>query len=125
MDIVISPSSDYPIYRQIEENIKTEILNHKLEKNTLLPYIRQLACDLNVSVITVKKAYEELEHSGFIYSFPGKGFYVSEMSENQIDIIKKKIAANTLQKQIEYLKSLGVEREDILSIIKENLSCYD
>lgn len=63
MDIVISPSSDYPIYRQIEENIKTEILNHKLEKNTLLPSIRQLACDLNVSVITVKKAYEELEHN--------------------------------------------------------------
>ena len=125
MDIVISPSSDYPIYRQIEENIKTEILNSKLEKNTLLPSIRQLACDLNVSVITVKKAYEALEHSGFIYSFPGKGFYVSEMSENQIDIIKKKIAANTLQKQIEYLKSLGVESEDILSIIKENLSCYD
>lgn len=47
------------------------------------------------------------------------------MSENQIDIIKKKIAANTLQKQIEYLKSLGVEKDDILSIIKENLSCYE
>lgn len=80
---------------------------------------------MNVSVITVKKAYEELEHNGFIYSFPGKGFYVSEMSENQIDIIKKKIAANTLQKQIEYLKALGVEKDDILSIINENLSCYD
>lgn len=125
MNIVISPSSDYPIYRQIEESIKIEILNHKLEMNTLLPSIRQLACELNVSVITVKKAYEELEHDGFIYSFPGKGFYVSEMNEKQIDIIKKKIASNILQKQIEYLKSLGVDKDDILSIIKENLSCYD
>lgn len=125
MDIIISPSSDYPIYRQIEESIKTEILNHKLEMNTLLPSIRQLACDLNVSVITVKKAYEELEHNGFIYSFPGKGFYVSEMSEKQIDIIKKKIAACTLHKQIDYLKSLGIDKDDILSIIKENISCED
>lgn len=118
MDILITPTSDLPIYRQIEESIKTEILNGKVEQNTLLPSIRQLACDLNVSVITVKKAYEDLEQDGFVYSFPGKGFYVSEMSEEQIKIIKKKIAENTIIKQIDYLKSLGIDSDEILTIIK-------
>lgn len=122
MDILITPTSDLPIYRQIEESIKTEILNGKIEQNTLLPSIRQLACDLNISVITVKKAYEDLEHDGFIYSFPGKGFYVSEMSDEQIKIIKKKITENTIMKQIDYLKSLGVNNDEILSIINTKLS---
>ncbi len=122
MDILITPTSDLPIYRQIEESIKTEILNGKIEQNTLLPSIRQLACDLNVSVITVKKAYEDLEHDGFIYSFPGKGFYISEMSDEQIKIIKKKITENTIMKQIDYLKSLGVNNDEILSIINAKLS---
>ncbi len=122
MDILITPTSDLPIYRQIEESIKTEILNGKVEQNTLLPSIRQLACDLNVSVITVKKAYEDLEQDGFVYSFPGKGFYVSEMSEEQIKIIKKKIAENTIIKQIDYLKSLGIDNDEILTIIKGRIN---
>lgn len=122
MDILITPTSDLPIYKQIEESIKTEILNGKVEQNTLLPSIRQLACDLNVSVITVKKAYEDLEQDGFIYSFPGKGFYVSEMSEEQIKIIKKKIAENTIIKQIDYLKSLGIDNDEILTIIKGRIN---
>lgn len=122
MDILITPTSDLPIYKQIEESIKTEILNGKIEQNTMLPSIRQLACDLNVSVITVKKAYEDLEQDGFIYSFPGKGFYVSEMNEKQVEIIKKKIAENTMSKQIDYLKSLGVDDDEILNIIREKLT---
>ncbi len=122
MDILITPTSDLPIYKQIEESIKTEILNGKVEQNTLLPSIRQLACDLNVSVITVKKAYEDLEQDGFIYSFPGKGFYVSEMSEEQIKIIKKKIAENTIIKQIDYLKSLGIDNDEILTIINGRIN---
>lgn len=122
MDIIITPTSDLPIYKQIEESIKTEILNGKIEKNSLLPSIRQLACDLKVSVITIKKAYEELEHDGFIYSFPGKGFYVSEMSEEQLKLIKQKITENTIMKQIDYLKSLGVNNDEILRIIHAKLS---
>ncbi len=121
MDIIITPVSELPIYRQIEESIKTEILNGKLEQNSLLPSIRQLACDLNVSVITVKKAYEDLEKDGYIYSFPGKGFYVSEMSEKQIKVIKKKIAENTMRKQIDYLRSLGLENDEIMNIISEKI----
>ena len=118
MDIVISPSSDYPIYRQIEENIKTEILNHKLEKNTLLPSIRQLACDLNVSVITVKKAYEELEHSGFIYSFPGKGFYVCEyntdyLKEKQLMMLEKRLG-----ELITDAKQAGLSCEDLKEMVE-------
>ncbi len=121
MDILITTTSDLPIYKQIEETIITEILNGKIVQNTMLPSIRQLACELNVSVITVKKAYENLQQNGFVYSFPGKGFYVSEMSEEQIRIIKKKITENTMIKQIDYLKSLGIDSNEILAIIKDRI----
>ncbi len=122
MDILITTTSDLPIYKQIEETIITEILNGKIVQNTMLPSIRQLACELNVSVITVKKAYENLQQNGFVYSFPGKGFYVSEMSEEQIRIIKKKITENTMIKQIDYLKSLGIDSNEILAIIKDRIN---
>ncbi len=121
MDILITTTSDLPIYKQIEETIITEILNGKIVQNTMLPSIRQLACKLNVSVITVKKAYENLQQNGFVYSFPGKGFYVSEMSEEQIRIIKKKITENTMIKQIDHLKSLGIDSNEILAIIKDRI----
>ncbi len=122
MDILITTTSDLPIYKQIEETIITEILNGKIVQNTMLPSIRQLACELNVSVITVKKAYENLQQNGFVYSFPGKGFYVNEMSEEQIRIIKKKITENTMIKQIDHLKSLGIDSNEILAIIKDRIN---
>ena len=118
MDIVISPSSDYPIYRQIEENIKTEILNHQLEKNTLLPSIRQLACDLNVSVITVKKAYEELEQEGMIYSVPGKGFFVDDpdldyLAEKRTVTIEEELAGWIAKAQ-----AAGLGTEEVYDMIE-------
>lgn len=117
MDIIITPQADEPIYRQIEESIRSQILNRKLTENESLPSIRQLAIELKVSVITVKNAYEALEHDGFIYSFPGKGFYVSPMSEKQLSLIRTKIAEERISRQIEYLKNLGISEEEIFSII--------
>ncbi len=119
MDILITPQSDNPIYRQIEDSIRSQILNRKLKEDSPLPSIRQLAVDLHVSVITVKSAYEELEGDGFIYSFPGKGFYVSPMSEKQVSLIRRKIAEESIAKQITYLKSLGISEEEIRTILNE------
>ncbi len=119
MDILITPQSENPIYRQIEDSIRAQILNRKLKEDSPLPSIRQLAVDLHVSVITVKSAYEELEGDGFIYSFPGKGFYVSPMSEKQVSLIRRKIAEESITKQITYLKSLGISEEEIRTILNE------
>lgn len=76
MYIVLSNSSDLPIYEQIKEQVKTQILSGELSENEMLPSLRQLAKDLKISVLTTTKAYNELEEEGFITSRQGKGFFV-------------------------------------------------
>ena len=77
MNIIINNSSGEPIYSQIEKQIKDDILTNKLTPNEPLPSIRGLAKDLRISVITTKRAYDELEREGFIYTVPGKGSFVN------------------------------------------------
>ena len=74
--IVLSNSSDLPIYEQIKEQVKTQILSGELSENEILPSLRQLAKDLKISVLTTTRAYNELEEEGFITSRQGKGFFV-------------------------------------------------
>ena len=78
MNIVISNKDDRPIYEQITAQMKNMILSGKLEEGSQLPSIRALAKDLRISVITTKRAYEELERDGFIITVAGKGSYVAE-----------------------------------------------
>ena len=82
MNIIISNQSDLPIYEQIAESFKEKILSGELSGGELLPSIRSLAKDLRISVITTKRAYEELEKEGFIYSRAGKGSYISSPQHN-------------------------------------------
>ena len=77
MYILIDNHSGTPIYDQITEQIKAQIINGTLQENQALPSIRGLAKDLHISFITTKRAYEELEKERFIYTVPGKGCYVS------------------------------------------------
>ena len=74
--IVLSNSSDLPIYEQIKEQVITQILSGELSENEMLPSLRQLAKDLKISVLTTTRAYNELEEEGFITSRQGKGFFV-------------------------------------------------
>ena len=76
MYIVLSKRSDLPIYEQIKEQVKTQILSGELSENEMLPSLRQLAKDLKISVLTTTRAYNELEEEGFITSRQGKGFFV-------------------------------------------------
>ena len=76
MNITVQTKSGQPIYEQIERQIKDKILSGELAVGEALPSIRVLAADLKISVITVKRAYEDLEQEGMIYSVQGKGFYV-------------------------------------------------
>ena len=76
MYIVLSNSSDLPIYEQIKEQVKTQILSGELSEYEMLPSLRQLAKDLKISVLTTTRAYNELEEEGFITSRQGKGFFV-------------------------------------------------
>ncbi len=84
MHIVISNTSDLPIYVQIKEQVKEQILSGELEEDEMLPSLRQLAKDLKISVLTTTRAYNELEEEGFITSRQGKGFFVMSSSSNLI-----------------------------------------
>ncbi len=77
MNIIISNQSGKPIYEQIVEQVKALILNGELAEGDALPSLRLLAKDLRISVITTKRAYEELEREGFVSSVPGKGCFVA------------------------------------------------
>lgn len=84
MDILISNSCGRPIYQQIYDQIKTSILSGELREGDMLPSIRALAKDLRISVITTKRAYEELEQGGYIYTAAGKGCFVSQKSSGMV-----------------------------------------
>ena len=84
MDVIISNASTQPIYEQIYTQIKAQILSGALKEGELLPSIRSLAKDLRISVITTKRAYDELEKDGYIYTVAAKGCYVAERNEQLV-----------------------------------------
>lgn len=120
MQIIISNSSKQPIYEQIHEQMKTSILSNELKAGQPLPSMRQLAKDLNVSLITTKRAYEELEKNGFIYSIVGKGSFVSEQNSEMIKEAKMKGIEEQLLTAIRNSKDIGVsltELKELLTIL--------
>lgn len=113
MDIIISNQSATPLYLQISEQMKHLIVTGKLTAGDMLPSIRGLAKDLKVSIITTKKAYEELEEGGFIETLPGKGSYVSTVN---LDILKEAQISKieeSLHDIIESAKKIGLSKEEL------------
>lgn len=84
MDIIISNSSGVPIYEQIEEQIKSQIMTGELAEGDALPSMRVLAKELKISIITTKRAYEDLERDGFIESVTGKGSFVKVINSEMV-----------------------------------------
>ena len=84
MDIIITNNSDYPIYAQIKDQIKTMILNGELKERNALPSMRLLSKELRISIITTKRAYEELEREGYIESYTGKGSFVKGINRERV-----------------------------------------
>jgi len=84
LNIIISNKADTPIYEQIKDQIRSAIIRDDIAENEMLPSIRSLAHDLKISVITTKRAYDELEASGFIATVPGKGCFVLPKNKEQI-----------------------------------------
>ncbi len=118
MDIIISNSSNQPIFEQIKQAIKKAIANNELKENEMLPSIRNLAQDLRISVMTVKRAYDELEQEGFIKTIHGKGSIISAknielLREEQMKEIEKHI-----DKIILISKSSNISKKEILDIFE-------
>ncbi|QOK28132.1 GntR family transcriptional regulator [Cytobacillus oceanisediminis] len=118
MQIIISNSSKEPIYEQITNQIKSSILAGDLQEGTALPSIRQLAKDLQISVITTKRAYEELEKAGFIYSIVGKGSFVAEQNLEVIREKKLKVIEDQLSAVITNSREIGLTFDELQELMK-------
>ena len=118
MQIIISNSSKGPIYEQITNQIKSSILAGDLQEGTALPSIRQLAKDLQISVITTKRAYEELEKAGFIYSIVGKGSFVAEQNLEVIREKKLKVIEEQLSAVITNSREIGLTFDELQELMK-------
>lgn len=125
MKLYIDNKNESPIYSQIYTQIKNQIINGSIAENDLLPSIRTLAKDLKISFITTKRAYDELENEGYIYTIPGKGCYVNKLNSELI----KEENLKKIEKHIEEIKflssSIGLSKKEINEIIKYEMEDYD
>lgn len=117
MDIIISGDSAIPLYEQITSQLKEKILQGKLEQGSMLPSIRALAKELRVSIITVKRAYEELEQEGFVETTPGKGTYVSMDNRERLREIRMSQIEEKLEEAVSSAKNIGMNLEDLIKCI--------
>ncbi len=119
MDIVILNSSDKPIYEQIREQMVEQILNGTLHEGESLPSIRGLAKELEVSVITTKRAYEELELEGFINTVPGKGSFVSQGNKEHLEQKQLNSIKSQIKQVVSESKKYKVSTEQLIQWIKQ------
>lgn len=117
MNIIISISGKEPIYEQIFRQMKESILRGELPEGTPLPSIRQLAEDLGVSVITTKRAYDELERSGLIVSVVGKGSFVAPQDRAQLKALEVERIAAKLADIVAESKAIGLTLADLQAIL--------
>lgn len=120
MDVILRPQSEVPLYKQLYEQIVSQIADGSLKSGEALPSVRNAARYLGVAVITVKTAYEELEKDGFIYTVPAKGCFVAADAAQLVE--KTKIFIEKACKDfLNVCKKSGLKEEEILSVVKEQL----
>ncbi len=118
MNILISNSSDKPIYDQIVEQMKNLIINGTLAEAELLPSIRNLAKELQISVITTKRAYEELERDGYIVTVPGKGSFVSAQNKELLKEARMRIVEDKLEDAVSAARSIGIPLDELQEMLR-------
>ena len=125
MEIIIRNTTNQPIYEQICAQIKAQIIAGKLSPGEALPSIRALAKDLRISVITTKRAYDELEAEGFLYTVAGKGCFVAEKNLQLVREGRLKELEAHLAAAAELAGSCGLTSEEVLETLRTLLEEYD
>ena len=125
MQILIDVKSGVPIYEQIYRQVRAQILNGTLSEDEMLPSIRGLAKDLRISFITTKRAYEELERDGFLYTVPGKGCYVAPKN---LELIREE-HLREIEAHLEQVAALarltGLDREALTAMLDFSLEAEE
>lgn len=117
MHILIDNKSGTPIYDQIYSQIKSQIISGELKENEMLPSIRGLAKDLRISFITTKRAYDELEKEGFLYTIPAKGCYVAPKNVELLREETFKKIEDHIDQILKLAASCNLSKDDIVSMI--------
>lgn len=118
MNIIISNSNGRPIYEQIASQLKKLILTGELKSHDILPSMRLLAKELRISVITTKRAYEDLERDGFIYTVVGKGSFVADTDQELLREEHLKQVEDHLEMAVRQARQAGITREEVIEILE-------
>lgn len=118
MKIIISNSSSIPIYEQIKQAIIEQILNNELQEDEALPSIRNLAQDIKISVMTIKKSYDELENEGYIVSRQGKGTFVAPKNTELAKEQAQKEIESYMGKIVDIAEKFQIKQEEIIELVK-------
>lgn len=118
MDIFISNADGRPIYEQIVRQIKEQILSGKLQEGEMLPSMRLLARELRISVITTKRAYEELEREGFLDTMAGKGCFVARKNLELVREEQLRRAEDGLQKAVDAARIGNISLEELTEMLR-------
>ena len=118
MDIIISNLSNDPIYLQIVNQIKAMIMSGELAPGEALPSMRNLAMQMRISLITTKRAYEELERDGFIESYTGKGSFVKAQNKEMLREESFRQIEEHISQAVDKAKLSGIELDELLDIMK-------
>lgn len=124
MHIILNNTSMVPIYEQLMDQIKSEIINGSLKENDVLPSVRSLSGQLRISALTVKKAYDRLEEEGFVITVHGKGTYVAQADRQLAMEARRKIVEDDFAAAIQKASAIGFTKEDILKIVEIILEDY-
>lgn len=116
MKILINYKSGVPIYEQIYSQLKNQIISEAVESDEALPSIRSLAKDLGISVITTKRAYDELEREGFIYTLAGKGSFVAQKNTELIREENLRKMEALIQQINELAHSCNLSNEEVIEM---------
>ncbi len=118
MKIIISNSCSIPIYEQIKNQIITQIMSDELSEGESIPSIRTLANDIKISVMTIKKAYDELENEGYIKSVQGKGTFVAPKNTELVKEQAYKEIENYMSKIIDISNKFNIDKKEIVSLFE-------
>ena len=118
MHIILNHSSMVPIYEQLMEQIKSDIIQSELKEGEALPSVRTLAGEIRISALTVKKAYDKLEEEGFVTTVHGKGTYVSASDKQLALEARQKVIEDDFDKVIDRALSMGMKKEEISEVVK-------
>ncbi len=119
MNLSVKDSAGTPLYRQIYDGISRAVITGELAPGEVLPPIRTAAEELRVSVISVKRAWEELERDGFIITAVGRGSFVAELYAAELAAKRRKLMQQRLSEGVAFCKSLGATAEEIREVVEE------